>query len=85
MFDVPIVNEAGELDFIAHTGDLKSPVYDLSIVPRTFGRDVWIVQDSVAALNGDIGVPFDNEADALAALAALGDASAVSMPPATEM
>jgi alpha-amylase len=76
VFDVPIVNEAGELDFIAHTGDLKSPVYDLSIVPRTFGRDVWIVQDSVAALNGDIGVPFDNEADALAALAALGDASA---------
>ncbi len=76
IFEVPIVNAAGQLNFIAHNGDLKSPIYDLSIVPQTFGRDVWIVQDTVAALNGNIGTPFDNEADALAALGALGDASA---------
>jgi alpha-amylase len=69
IFEVPIVDETGELNFIAHNGDLKSPLFDLSIVPQTFGRDVWIVQDTV-------GSPFDNEAAALAALAALGDASA---------
>jgi glycosidase len=76
VFEVPVVNLSGEFNLIAHNGDLKSPIYDLSLVPQTFGTDVWVVQDSVAALNGNIGVPFDNEADARAALAALGNASA---------
>jgi alpha-amylase len=76
VFDVPVGNEAGTLNFIAHNGDLKSPVFDLSITPRNFGRNVWIVQDSVAASNGNVGTPFDNETDALAALAGLGNASA---------
>ena len=76
VFDVPVANLSGEFNLIAHNGDLKSPIYDLSIVPQTFGTEVWVVQDSVAAVNGNIGVPFDNEADARAALAALGNASA---------
>jgi glycosidase len=76
VFEIPIINASADLNFIAHIGDLKSPIYDLSITPQTFGREVWIVQDTVASLNGNVGVPFDNEADALAALAALGDASA---------
>ncbi len=67
VFEIPIINAAGSLNFIAHNGDLKSPIYNLSISPQAFGLQVWIVQDSVAALNGDIGVPFDNETDALAA------------------
>ena len=61
VFEVPIVNESQALNFIAHNGDLKSPIHDLSIVPQTFGSSVWIVQDEVAAL---------------AALNALGDKSA---------
>ena len=76
VFDVPVTNESGELNFIAHNGDLKSPIYDLSIVPATFGSDVWIVQDEVASLDGNIGTPFASESAALAALGALGDKSA---------
>ena len=76
VFEVPIVNESQALNFIAHNGDLKSPIHDLSIVPQTFGSSVWIVQDEVAALNGSIGTPFSSESAALAALNALGDKSA---------
>lgn len=76
VFEVPVANLAGEFNLIAHNGDLKSPIFDLSVVPQTFGTEVWVVQDSVAAVNGNFGVPFDNEADARAALAALGNASA---------
>lgn len=76
VFEVPLVDVAGDLNLIAHNGDLKSPVFDLTLVPQDFPTGAWIVQDSVASLNGDIGVPFDNEADALAALNALGNASA---------
>jgi hypothetical protein len=67
VFEVPIVDQAGELNFIAHNGDLKSPTPDLSLVPQTFGRNVWVVQDT--------NTLFDNEAAALSALAELGDAS----------
>ena len=76
VFEVPVIDESQALNFIAHNGDLKSPVYDLSIVPQTFGRNVWIVQDEVAALTGSIGTPFSSEAAALAALNALGNKSA---------
>jgi glycosidase len=76
VFEIPITNESQDLNFIAHNGDLKSPIYDLSIVPQTFGSDVWIVQDGVASLDGNIGVPFGTESAALAALNALGDKSA---------
>ncbi len=76
IFEIPIVDQAQPLNFIAHNGDLKSPIYDLSITPQTFGNAAWIVQDEVASLNGNIGVPFDNETAALAALAALGNKSA---------
>jgi len=68
VYEVPIVDAAGDLNFIAHNGDLKSPLPDLGVTPQTFGRNAWIVQDT--------GIVFDNEAAALAALAALGDASA---------
>jgi len=76
VFEIPVANVSQDLNFIAHNGDLKSPIYDLSIVVRTFGTNVWIVQDDVAALNGNIGVPFSSEAEALAALNALGNKSA---------
>ncbi len=60
VFEIPVSNESQDLNFIAHNGDLKSPIYDLSIVPQTFGTNVWIVQDEVASLNGNIGTPFSN-------------------------
>jgi glycosidase len=75
VFEVPVSNRSGEFNFIAHNGDLKSPVYDMSITPSAFGSSVWLVQDEVASLNGNIGLPFNNEADALAALNALGNKS----------
>jgi glycosidase len=76
VFEIPVTHESQDLNFVAHNGDLKSPIYDLSIVPQTFGSNVWIVQDEVASLDGDIGVPFGTESAALAALNALGDKSA---------
>jgi glycosidase len=76
VFEIPVANVSRDLNFIAHNGDLKSPIYDLSIVPQTFGTSAWIVQDEVAALNGNIGTPFSSEAEALAALSALGNKSA---------
>jgi len=76
VFEIPIIDESQDLNFIAHNGDLKSPIYDLSIIPQTFGRNVWFVQDEVASLNGSVGTPFSSEAAALAALSALGDKSA---------
>ena len=76
VFEIPIVSESQALNFIAHNGDLKSPIHDLSVVPQTFGSSVWIVQDEVASWNGNIGIPFSTETAALAALSALGDKSA---------
>ena len=76
IFEIPVIDESQGLNFIAHNGDLKSPVYDLGIVPQTFGRNVWIVQDEVASLTGNVGTPFSSEAAALAALNALGNKSA---------
>ena len=76
VFEIPVIDESQSLNFIAHNGDLKSPIYDLSIVPQSFGRSVWIVQDEVAALAGNIGTPFSSAAEAQAALNALGDKSA---------
>lgn len=76
VFEIPVTNMAGALNFIAHNADLKSPVYDMSIVPQNFGTEAWLVQDSVAALNGAIGTPFATEAAARAALHDLGNASA---------
>jgi glycosidase len=75
VFEIPIADETQDLNFIAHNGDLKSPVYDLRIVPQTFGTGVWIVQDSIAELNGNIGTPFSTEVEASAALDALGNLS----------
>ncbi|MGB8694045.1 MAG: alpha-amylase family glycosyl hydrolase [Steroidobacteraceae bacterium] len=74
-FDVPVVDASRTLNFIAHNGDLKSPLADLSIVPRSFGSSVWAVQDSVAGFNGTLGVPYNSEAAARAALAQLGNRS----------
>ena len=76
VFEIPVSNMTQDLNFIAHNGDLKSPIYDLNIVPQTFGTSAWIVQDEVAALNGNIGGPFSSETAALAALSVLGDKSA---------
>jgi len=75
VFEIPVVNEGQDLNFIAHNGDLKSPIYDLSIVPQSFGENAWIVQDEVASLSGNVGAPFATEAAALAALNALGNKS----------
>ena len=76
VFEIPVTNRSGELNFIAHNGDLKSPIYDMSLVPQTFGDEAWLVQDSVASLNGDIGAPYASEAAAQVALNGLGNASA---------
>jgi glycosidase len=84
VFEVPVTNTAGEFNFIAHNGDLKSPVYDMSIVPGTFGDEAWLVQDSVASASGNIGTPYATEAAARAALNALGNASsALDLSPVT--
>jgi alpha-amylase len=76
VFEIPITNQAGDLNLVVHNGDLKSPVFDLTLVPQSFAAGAWVVQDTVASLNGNVGALFDNEADALAALNALGNASA---------
>ena len=75
VFEIPVANRNGEFNFIAHNGDLKSPVYDMSIVPATFGDEAWLVQDAVASLNGIVGAPYASLAAAQAALADLGNAS----------
>ncbi|MBT8065599.1 MAG: glycosidase [Gammaproteobacteria bacterium] len=75
VFEIPVVDDTESLNFIAHNGDLKSPVFDLGIVPQDFGENVWIVQDEVASVSGNVGVPFASEAAALAALNALGNKS----------
>ena len=76
VFQIPVVDRSGALNFIAHNGDLKSPVYDMRIVPQSFGDEAWLVQDAVASLDGVIGIPFDSLAAAQVALGALGNASA---------
>ena len=76
VFEIPITNWTGDLNLVVHNGDLKSPIYDLTLVPQNFAAGAWVVQDTVASLNGNIGALFDNEADAIAALNALGNASA---------
>ena len=76
VFEIPVANMAGALNFIAHNGDLKSPLYEMSIVPQIFGGEAWLVQDSVASLSGLIGVPYASVSAAQTALNALGNASA---------
>ncbi|MEJ2258299.1 MAG: alpha-amylase family glycosyl hydrolase, partial [Woeseiaceae bacterium] len=76
IFEIPVVDDSGALNFIAHNGDLKSPTYDMRIVPQSFGDEAWLVQDSVASLDGPVGRPFDSLAAAQMALNALGNASA---------
>lgn len=76
VFEIPIVNQSAALNFIAHNGDLKSPIYDLGIVPQTFGDEAWIVQDSVPSFSGSLGAPYSSLSAAQAALADLGNASA---------
>ena len=76
VFEIPIINQTGDLNLVVHNGDLKSPVFDLTLVPQSFATGAWVVQDTVASLNGNVGTLFNNEADALAALNALGNASA---------
>jgi glycosidase len=75
VFEIPVANMAGTLNFIAHNGDLKSPLYDMSLVPQTFGSEAWLVQDSVASLSGMIGAPYASLSAAQTALNALGNAS----------
>ena len=76
VFEIPVVNLAGDLNLVVHNGDLTSPVFDLTLVPQNFAAGAWVVQDTVASLSGNIGSLFNNEADALAALNVLGNASA---------
>ena len=75
VFEIPVTDMAGALNFIAHNGDLKSPLYDMSIIPQTFGSEAWLVQDSVASLSGMIGAPYTSLSAAQTALNALGNAS----------
>ena len=75
VFEVPVIDVNGRFNFIAHNGDLKSPVFDMQIVPSSFGDEAWLVQGTVASLNGDVGAPFSSLSAAQTALAGLGDAS----------
>jgi alpha-amylase len=65
---IPIVNSSVAFNFIVHSGDNKSPVADLSLVPADFGSDVWVVQD-----NNTLYKTLD---EATLALAGIGNASA---------
>lgn len=65
---VPVTNPAMAFNLIAHKGDIKSPTADLSFIPNMSGAAIWIVQN-----NNNL---FFNEADALAAAALIGNASA---------
>jgi len=77
---VPLDNANADFNFIVHFGDLKSPNYDLTFTPSSFGKTAWVVQDRVASTGSGItATPFDNEDDARAALtdliSELGNAS----------
>lgn len=67
VFEISLANAAGELNFVAHNGDLKSPTSDLGIVPQSFGIAAWIVQDTATV--------FASEAAAIVARDGLGNAS----------
>jgi len=68
VFNVPVADKTRSFSFILHNGDLKSPLPDLTLVPVTFGMNVWIAQDD--------GTVYATEADARTAIARLGSASA---------
>jgi alpha-amylase len=87
VFEVPYINDAEYLKFIVHLDDLKSPDVDLGFVPSAFGTQVWVVQDSLAGFDSEnnIGIPFDNRAEAETALAELGTKSAqLDLSPVTQ-
>ena len=67
VFEIPLANPAEDLNFIAHNGDLKSPTNDLGIVPQSFGKAAWVVQDTATV--------FASEAAAIVARDGLGSAS----------
>jgi maltose alpha-D-glucosyltransferase/alpha-amylase len=64
---VPLLDASAKLNFIVHKGDAKSPMLDLSVVPATFGKEVWVVQDT--------GAIYATRTDADAAFARVGHQS----------
>jgi glycosidase len=66
VFEIPVTNRAGNLNLVVHNGDLKSPVFDLTLVPQSFATGAWVVQDIVLAGLGVKGIwlmPVTESAD----------------------
>ena len=86
IFEVPIVDGSEYFNFIVHFGDIKSPAYDLRVIPDDFGTQVWVVQDTAVNITGANAEPFADEASARAAFnalkASIGNASdAIDLSP----
>lgn len=79
VFEVPIIDGSEYFNFIVHFGDIKSPAYDLRVIPDDFGTQIWVVQDTAVNITGINAEPFADEAMARAALneleASIGNAS----------
>lgn len=69
VFEVPFVDGSEYFNFIVHFGDIKSPAYDLRVIPDTFGTEVWVVEDTALNISGVNAEPFSDEAVARAAFA----------------
>lgn len=79
VFEIPIVDGSEYFNFIVHFGDIKSPSYDLRIIPDEFGTTAWVVQDTAVNITGVNAEPFADEVSARAAFielqASIGNAS----------
>lgn len=79
VFEVPIADATQYFNFIVHFGDIKSPPYDLRLIPESFGTSAWVVQDTAVNITGINAEPFADEASARAAFetlkASIGNAS----------
>lgn len=79
VFEIPIVDGSEYFNFIVHFGDIKSPSYDLRIIPDEFGTTAWVVQDTAVNITGVNAEPFADEASARAAFielqSSIGNAS----------
>lgn len=82
---VPLANLDANLHFLIHKGDAKSPVTDMVVNPSVFGKDVYVVQDtlSLAATPGAGDAAFarlGHQADALDLSAVAPGATASALP-----
>lgn len=69
VYEVPFVDGSEFFNFIVHFGDIKSPAFDLRVIPDNFGTEVWVVQDTAININGVNAEPFADETIARSAFA----------------